>query len=114
MRFHESPPTRSRKRIKNAFERSPIFEQVTKALLKGDGCAVSFSPEDAKTLGVKWPQRMALDSLKRWLQENLPEERFIVRKYRSDEMWVVSVSPARQRKRKRENRIEPTREVRSA
>ena len=89
-------------RVKNAFERTQVFEQVTKALLQGDGCAVSFSSEDSKALGVKWPQRVALDSLKRWLRENLPEAGFTVRKYRSNGAWVVSVTPPLQKKRKRE------------
>jgi hypothetical protein len=114
MRFHKNPPARSRKRVQNAFERNPIFEQVTRALLQGSGCAVSFTPEDATVLGVKWPQRMALDSLKRWLRENMPEAGFTVRKYRSNGSWVVSVMPPRQKRRKGENKVEPTVQVRSA
>ena len=114
MRFHEDPPARSRKRVKNAFERNPIFEQVTRNLLQGHGCAVSFTPEDSRDLGVKWPQRMALDSLKRWLRENLPEAGFTARKYRWNGSWVVSVMPRRQKKRKGENKVEPTMQMRSA
>ncbi len=102
MRFHEAPPPRSRKRVKNAFEKSSIFDQVTRALLQGNGCAVSFAPDDAKALGAKWPQRMAIDTLKRWLRKNHMEEAFVLRKYRSEGSWVVSAMPARHPQRKRD------------
>jgi hypothetical protein len=105
MRFHDAPPPRSRKRIRNAFEKSPMFNQVTRALLQGNSCAVSFAADDAKALGVKWPQRMAIDSIKRWLRENHMEEAFVVRKYRSEDSWVVSAVPARHPRRKRDEQV---------
>jgi hypothetical protein len=114
MRFHKDPPARSRKRPKNAFERNPLFEQITRTLLQGNGCAVSFTQDDSKTLGVKWPQRMALDSLKKWLRENLPGAGFTVRKYRSNDAWVVSVMPPDQKKRKREDEVKGAKRMLSA
>jgi hypothetical protein len=92
MKFSKEPPRRKRKHYPNPVTEHPAFIQLLKAMRKDTARAsLTFASDDAKTLGVKFPWRVAADALRRIIRdEHLP---YTSGKYRTEEGgWAVRVT----------------------
>jgi hypothetical protein len=88
-------PRRVRKRQPNVIERSPEFKALVGALHRlapGEQAGLSFDPIDQKKLGIRWPARVAADSLRRWLTETRLSDFYRIRKFKIEGRQFVSVT----------------------
>jgi hypothetical protein len=91
MKFSKEPPRRKRKHYSNPVTDHPAFAQLLKAMRKDTARAgLTFGPDDARALGVKFPWRVAADALRKVIRdERLP---YFSSKYQTEDGgWAVQV-----------------------
>lgn len=92
MKFSTHVPDRKRKKVRNPVTDDPAFARMLKAVREGsiEQAALVFGPDDAKTLKIAHPWRVAADHLRRIIKdEKLP---YRVNKYQmADEGRAVRV-----------------------
>jgi hypothetical protein len=87
-------PKRGRKREENAVEKSTEFKKLLAALPTLDPSrtiGLAFDPTDAAALGLRWPARVAVDSLRRHLKSTDRAGSYSVQKFRQGDKWFVTV-----------------------
>jgi len=87
-------PRRGRNRAENAVERSPEFKKLVAALATlgpGKTIGLAFDPGDASALNLRWPARVAVDSLRRYLKSTDRAGSYRVQKFRQGDRWFVTV-----------------------
>lgn len=82
-------PQRKRKNIVSELDKHEEFQKL-KAIIRsgrmrqGEAVGIFLGPEDAKTLGYKWPERTATDALRKLIKSMGLESDFSVFKYETD------------------------------
>src|SRR5690242_13686619 len=95
-------PRRTRKKEPNVIEQSQEFAallRVIRRMQPGEQAGLSFDPADQETLGLRWPGRVAADSLRRWLVENQLNDQYVVRKFKVEGRQFVSVTRKKERRK---------------
>lgn len=93
MQFSEKLPPRKRKPRANPITDDPAFGMLVKTMRDGvPSACLTLTPEDIRNLKkIKFPERMATDSVRRIIAaEHLP---YRVAKYKTDDGgWAVAIS----------------------
>jgi hypothetical protein len=100
MKFGMGPaPSRKRKNVTNELDKHTEYQQLKAVLLNGrlrphEMAYITMGPDDAKTLGYKWPWRAATDQLRRLIKQMRLEKDYRVVKYQTDAsgVWCVRLS----------------------
>jgi hypothetical protein len=102
---HARIPRRGRKRNENAVEKSAEFKKLVAAIASlgpSKTIALVFDSSDATALGLRWPARVAVDSLRRYLKSTDHADAYRVQKFRQGDKWFVTVKAATGRARQRD------------
>jgi hypothetical protein len=94
---NEKPaPARKRKHVSSALEAHEEYLKLKAVILGGrmrpmQSAVITMGPDDAKSLGYKWPWRTAVDSLRRLIKSIGMETDYTVRKYETDTpgVWCI-------------------------
>src|SRR4051812_776590 len=112
IRSNDSIPRRKRKVRRTPFDKFEPFRQLTALMLSGElrpgqQVGIVIDENDAKTLDMKEPWRIAVLRLKRLLRDAGLEDDYHVVKFETDTpgKWFVKVTHAEQARRLRGNAL---------